>query len=249
VVVPVEVNRESAITLLVVTGHLAEKDMESLPTISDAMSRFFADQTEHRRVQRMKAAIRLPIDREPLRTIFSYQPRPEQEMRNWCWREGQAERDALVDELTERSEPPEVSHVRREGDNRCIEVCDLPSMRAAKKISGRNGKWIEYLHTLSIFDARGIKIGRYKSKPLPRESDKKIKQLKYADIKKAEKEIEKEHSPLVKPDKSIHTLASFDGEVDRRLDEIEYEKLGYAKRKSKLSDIQNDDGSINKDGD
>ena len=62
VVVPVKVNRKSAITLLVVTGHLAEKDMESMPAISAAMSAFFADQVEHRRIQRMKAAIPLPCD-------------------------------------------------------------------------------------------------------------------------------------------------------------------------------------------
>jgi hypothetical protein len=231
-VVPVEVNRENAITLLVVTGHLKERDMENITAISNAMSRFFADQAEHRRLQRMKAAIPLPIDKAKPTAVCYRTPSWREDTDMWVWREDREEIKAHWASLTPDKHPPEVSYVRRKGDNRPTEVSDLPLMRVAKKISGRNGKWIEYLRALSIFNIRGIKIGRYRSKPLPCDSGKKIKQLKYADIKKAEKEIEKEHGLLVEPDTSVHTLASLEGEVDRRLDEIEFEELGYAKRKS-----------------
>ena len=44
------------------------------------------------------------------------------------------------------------------------------------------------------------------------------------------KKIEKKHGPLVPPDTSVHTVASKEGEVDRRLDRMEWEELGHAKR-------------------
>jgi hypothetical protein len=179
VVVPVEVNREDAMTLLVITGHLAERDMENLSALSAAMGTFFSDQAGHRKIQRMKAAVRLPIDKEPLRTLFYHQRNGWEDLRSWCYQEGGGKEilEALSEELeAERKARFKESFTPlREGDNRPIKISDLPAVKVEKRRSGRNGKWVEYQRGLTIFNNRGMKIGRYQSKPLPRNSDAKIK--------------------------------------------------------------------------
>ena len=98
--------------------------------------------------------------------------------------------------------------------------------------SGRNraGKRVQYLRDMSI-EKRGVKIGQARvGTPLPGQKAKKIKPLAAKKVRAAVEKIEKKHGPLVPPDASVHTVATAEGEVDYKLDQMEWEKLGYAKR-------------------
>jgi hypothetical protein len=90
---------------------------------------------------------------------------------------------------------------------------------------GVNGRNVGYLRSMTIENARGVKIGRAEvGTPVPGQDAKKMKKPSRVHLAK----IEHEHGPLVPPDKSVHTVAT--GDVGARLDQQEWEELGYAKR-------------------
>jgi hypothetical protein len=96
--------------------------------------------------------------------------------------------------------------------------------------SGRNpaGKRVQYLGDMSI-EKLGETIGSAKSgADLQGQEAKRIKPLAAKEIDAA---VEK-HEPLVPADESVHTIATGEGEVERELDRIEWDELGYAKRKA-----------------
>jgi hypothetical protein len=82
----------------------------------------------------------------------------------------------------------------------------------------------------------------YRSKPLPRKSDKKIKPPSAAELGKLEQPFGK----LTPPDTSVHTVASADGEADLRLDRLEAEDEGIHRSNATVHHSKLDDGSDKK---
>jgi hypothetical protein len=90
---------------------------------------------------------------------------------------------------------------------------------------GVNGRNPGYLRSMTIETARGVKIGKAEvGTPLPGQDAERI--MKPSRVRLAK--IEGEYGPLAPPDKGVHTIAT--GDVDARTDQLEWEKLGYAKR-------------------
>jgi hypothetical protein len=96
--------------------------------------------------------------------------------------------------------------------------------------SGCNGRNPGFLHTMTIFSARGVEIGRAGMSKAPG-TDKKIKQLSEAELKQRVAPIERKHGKLTLPDKEdAYTAAKKVGGIDYKLDQMEAEDAGYAKK-------------------
>ena len=103
-------------------------------------------------------------------------------------------------------------------------------MKVDRKRGGAPNGRNPMLATATIYNARGMVLGKYKAKSSTPVGYGKIRQLSEAKVRAEEKKIERIHGRLTMTDKSVHTVASKAGEVDSRLDKLAAGELGWAKR-------------------
>jgi hypothetical protein len=216
-VLSVEVHLPSLARMLLAEGLLKEEEIEDVAAISAATAahlrkheragRILSDQTPH-----------LGSERQEVDSWVHDRERPG-------WKEEyEAKRKKLDRRLTEQGPGPE----RYNGPHVSYDDPSLPHPERRGK-GGRNGRNPGFLDSLTIYNARGVKLGKLEHSPV-RQSGKRIKQLTPAQVRAEEKKIEKKHGPLTPPDTGVHTEASSKGEVDAKLDKEEWREMGYAER-------------------
>ena len=97
-------------------------------------------------------------------------------------------------------------YVRRRGDNRPIEVSELPRWKVDRKRGGNPDGRNHGLLTQTIYNARGMVLGKWRGKSRTPVGYGKIGKLSDTKIRAEEKAIERKHGRLTLPDKGIHTV-------------------------------------------
>jgi hypothetical protein len=142
-------------------------------------------------------------------------------------------RDDKERPVPRNKEPQRHSYLRRHGDNRPPEVGELPRFKVERKRSGTPTGKNPLLATNTIYNARGMVIGRVR--PGGKGVPDSMSRMRYpkAKIGAVEKEIVRKHGKLTLPDKSVHTISLKAGEAEGRLDSlVADEELRWAKRKA-----------------
>jgi hypothetical protein len=221
------VHDETCIPTLVAMGFLRDADIEADAAINEAFAAFIRHYCHNVRYSKQTGwEARNAIWREEDEASGRRAKREEQDRRHVKRLDTGGFSDGGIHPDHEKPMP----FVRRRGDNRPIEVSDLPRWKVDRKRGGTPSGRNPMLTTATIYNARGMVLGKYKAKPLPGSDGETIKPLSAKKIRETEKEIERKHGRLVPPDKSVHTVASNKGEVDCKLDKLSAGELRWAKR-------------------
>jgi hypothetical protein len=208
------VHDETCIPTLVAMGFLREIDAEDDTAINDAFAAFirhYCHNVKYSKQVGRDASVQIWYEEEDRSGRKA--EREEQDRRHLK----RLEEGGFSDWGLSPDHDKPMPYIRRSGDNRPIKTSPLPPMKGDRKRGGAPNGRNPGLLTATVYSARGEVLGKCRSKPLPRNSDEKIKPMSAAAIRKAEKKIEEKHGPLVEPDKSIHTHALSADEIKKIL--------------------------------
>lgn len=158
------VHDETCIPTLVAMGFLREIDIEDDGAINEAYAAFLRHYCHN-----VKSDVR-----------------HRWEIESWVWRQdGAAAMQAVEDRISrgalQRISPAtdsdgRSSYLLRRGDNRPIEVSDLPRTKVGRKRGGAPNGRNPMLTTATIYNARGMVLGKYAAKSSTPKNYPKIKQ-------------------------------------------------------------------------
>jgi hypothetical protein len=213
-VLPVPVHLPSLTWLLLTEGLLSDKDIEDPEAISEAAGVHFRNHQHVGRILRDKTP-----PKETSRHEIKKLPAPWHPAQH-TWEEQKAQRKKWQKEQLEqdlREGIPSDAYFNRH---------DRLGSHGGHLISSTPPDWSDRGKGGNSKGRNpGLLTGATGGTPCPRKSKKKIKQLKPAELEKLEKPFGK----LTPPDTGIHTAKV---EVEAKLDDLEWQKLGYARRKT-----------------